>query len=170
MIGSTPIEIERKFLIYMPDTDALKRLCGIRIKSIWQTYLLTDDGSNARVRRIVENGKESFVKTVKRRISTLSCYEEEGEISADEYLQEMKRADHSKSTIEKTRYAFPYGNHTVEIDVYPFWSDRAILEVELASEEESFSLPDFIKVIREVSEDKRYKNTNLAICVPMDTI
>ena len=170
MNNNTPIEIERKFLIAIPRIADLESIVGLRVKHIEQTYLLTDNGTNARVRKINENGKISFIKTVKKRISVLSCYEDEWELSAEEYTEELKNADPEKSTVYKTRYAFPYGNHTVEIDVYSFWDDRATLEVELSSESDSFSLPDFIKVIKEVSEDKRYKNTNLAVSVPFDTI
>ena len=167
---NTPIETERKFLIRIPCIQVLERQEGLRIKHIVQTYLLTDDDSNARVRKITEGEKISFVKTIKRRISTLSCYEEEYEISAEQYAEELKSSDTAKNAIEKTRYAFPFANHTVEIDIFPFWSDRALLEVELSSEDEGFSIPDFIEIIKEVSEDKRYKNTNLALYVPVDNI
>ncbi len=166
----TPIEIERKFLIYMPDLELLSAQKGVRIKHIEQTYLLSDNGKNARVRRIDEDGEIKFVKTVKERISTLSAYENEFEIDQSTYKKELENADASKKTIVKTRFCIPFEHHILEIDVYPFWSDRAILEVELSDESESFSLPDFIRVVKEVSEDKRYKNTKLAECVPMDRI
>lgn len=166
----TPIETERKFLIYMPDTELLKAQNGVRIKHIEQTYLLTDSGKNARLRRIDESGNITFVKTVKQRISTLSAYEDEHEIDASTYQSELVNADPDKKTVIKTRYCIPFDSHVIEIDVYPFWSDRAILEVELADESDSFSLPDFIKLVKEVSDDNRYKNTRLAQCVPMDQI
>lgn len=170
MTNNIPIETERKFLIHMPDLDLLAECDGVRIKKIEQTYLCREDGKNARVRRIVEGERESFVKTVKQRISTLSALEEEYEIDADAYKSELEYADKTKSTVIKTRYCIPFEDHVIEIDVYPFWSDRAILEVELASEDESFSLPDFVRVIKEVSEDGRYKNTNLAKEIPYDEI
>ena len=154
----------------MPDLELLRRCDGVRIKKIEQTYLEYESGKNARVRRIDEDGRVSFVKTVKQRISTLSAFEEEYEIDADTYKNELEYADKTKSTVIKTRYCIPFENHVIEIDVYPFWSDRAILEVELANEDESFSLPDHIRVIKEVSEDGRYKNTNLAKEIPYDEI
>lgn len=170
MTNNIPIETERKFLIYMPDLDLLESCDGVRIKKIEQTYLCREDGKNARVRRIDEDGKVSFVKTVKQRISTLSSFEDEHEIDENTYANELLHADKTKLTVRKTRYCIPFDNHVIEIDVYPFWSDRAILEVELKSEDESFSLPDFIRVIKEVTEDGRYKNTNLAKEIPYDEI
>ena len=46
--------------------------------------------------------------------------------------------------------------------MYPFWKDRAILEIELADEDEKIDFPEFIKVIKEVTDDERYKNASLA--------
>lgn len=166
----TPIETERKFLIYMPDISRLSEFDGVRIKHIEQTYLVCENGKKARVRRIAESGKVSFVKTVKQRISALSCFEDEREITREEYESELKNADADKSVLFKTRYCIPYENHVVEIDVYPFWGDRALLEVELSSESEEFSIPEFVKIIKEVSEDSRYKNTNIAKIIPFDAI
>ena len=170
MTNNIPIETERKFLIYMPDLKLLESCDGVKIKKIEQTYLEDESGKNARVRRIDEGGRVSFVKTVKQRISTLSSFEDEQEIDENTYAAELLHADKTKQTVRKTRYCIPFDNHVIEIDVYPFWNDRAILEVELASEDESFSLPDHIKVIKEVSEDSRYKNTKLAESVPFDEI
>ncbi len=167
---SKPIETERKFLIRMPSIDDIISQSESRVKYIEQTYLTTNDNTNARVRRITEGGKISFVKTVKQRISVLSCYEEEYEINEKQYKDELKKADKTRKTVVKTRYCFPYAEHIIEIDVYPFWTDRAILEVELKNEDEEISIPSFIEIVKEVSDDKRYKNTNIAIEIPEDKI
>ena len=169
-MSAIPIETERKFLIYMPCLDTLCAQPEIRIQEITQTYLLTDGKKNARIRKINECGNISYIKTVKERISTLSCYEEEKEITEEQYLELLKCADNEKQSINKTRYSFRYGKHIIEIDIYSFWNDRATLEIELKSEDEEFSIPAFIKVVKEVSTDKRYKNTNLAKSIPQDKI
>ena len=165
----TPIEIERKFLIKMPSFDALRQH-NTRVKCIIQTYLTPIDNETARVRKIVENEKVCYVKTVKRRISDLSHFEDEWEISADEYSTELQKRDTSKKDIEKTRYCIDFASHVLEIDVYPFWTDRAILEIELSREDEPFEIPEYIAVIKEVTGDGRYKNTNLAKEIPMDIV
>ena len=134
----------------MPNTSLLKAQDGVRVKEIEQTYLRAEDGKNSRVRRILEDGKISFVKTTKKRISILSSYEEEYEIDENTYLDEIKNRDEEKSTIVKTRYCIPFGKHIIEIDVYPFWNDRAILEVELTNENEEFSLPDYVPKIKRI--------------------
>ena len=63
-------------------------------------------------------------------------------------------------------WCIPFDFHVLEIDLYPFWNDQAVLEVELKSEEEAFLLPPEIRVIREVTEDPRYLNSSLARELP----
>ena len=101
-MSAIPIETERKFLIYMPCLDTLCAQPEIRIQEITQTYLLTDGKKNARIRKINECGNISYIKTVKERISTLSCYEEEKEINEEQYLELLKYADKEKQSINKT--------------------------------------------------------------------
>ena len=80
---STPIETERKFLIRMPDLRVLSEFNEVKIMNMEQTYLLCDTG-NSRVRKIRENGLDRYIRTVKKRISSLSCYEDESEISYEQ--------------------------------------------------------------------------------------
>lgn len=168
--NNIPIETERKFLIHIPSFADLEKQNNFSIKSIIQTYLQSDGKKNIRVRSIVENNNTKYIKTIKERISTLSCYEDESVISYDEYTSLLLLADKEKRSIHKTRYSFEYCGHILEIDVYDFWNDRATLEIELKDENEDFSIPSFIKIIKEISADSRYKNTNLAKSVPFDEI
>ena len=46
--------------------------------------------------------------------------------------------------------------------MYPTWEDEAILEIELTSEMQEVILPDWVKVIKDVTQDSNYKNYNLA--------
>ena len=55
-----------------------------------------------------------------------------------------------------------YDDEYFELDVYPFWNDRATLEIELLSEDQPYKLPPFIKLIREVSYEPEYRNIALA--------
>jgi CYTH domain-containing protein len=43
-------------------------------------------------------------------------------------------ADPSCRPIRKTRYCLTYKNQYFEIDVYPFWNDKAIIEIEQSDE------------------------------------
>ena len=166
LFGTSQYEIERKYLIEYPDKAALESAEGVRVKRIEQTYLLAGAGETRRVRKMTENGVTRYIETRKYRVSDLRATEEEKELSAAEYDTLLKLADPTLRPILKTRYAIPYKGHTAEVDLYDFWQDRATLEVELVDEQEAFELPPFLRVIREVSDDKRYKNVNLARELP----
>lgn len=163
-------EIERKYLIRMPDEGMLSSIDGCEIWQIEQIYLRPGPGCTRRIRRVVENGEARWYRTFKRRISALTSEEDEGRISAEEYQAYRKEADPERRAIVKLRYRIPYAGHILEIDVYPFWTDRAVLEIELEREDEQVRIPAWLEVIREVTDDARYKNVRLAKAVPMDEI
>ena len=163
-------EIERKYLIRMPDTVALHEMDGCEVWDIEQIYLRSDPGCTRRIRRVVEDGETRWYRTFKRRVTDVTCEEDEGEISEAEYGALRMEADERLRPIVKTRYRVPYAGQMLELDVYPFWSDRAVLEIELESEAQAVVIPEWMHLIREVTEDKRYKNVRLAREVPMDEI
>lgn len=165
-----PIETERKFLISFPDTEVLSKNKNCKIKRIEQTYLVAEKGVTRRIRKIECDGTTSFVFTEKRRISSLSCFEDEKTITLSEYQHLMCTADPSRTTVFKTRYVLPFENHTIEVDIYDFWKNLAILEIELESENDSFEIPDYISIIKEVTDDKRFKNVNLAFSHDFDPL
>lgn len=167
-MNDTNFEIERKFLIEMPDAEVLKGIPCCTVKHIEQTYLLCDDGRTARVRKIVSEQGTEYIKTVKERITGEKCIEIENPISLQQYNEELKNADTSRNTIVKTRYCIPHGELVAEIDIYPFWKKCAIAEFELESEGQQFLMPDYIKVIKDVTFDIRFKNFRLAQRIPDD--
>ena len=170
LFGRSQYEIEHKYLIAYPDIAALEQVTGCRRLMMVQTYLTSAAGETHRVREVREGDRVTFIETRKRRISALSATEEEREITKEEYRALLLRAEAGSTPIQKTRYVIPLGARVAEIDLYPFWQDRAILEVEVESEQETVELPPYLRVLKEVSADKRYKNVNLARSVPFDDI
>ena len=158
------MEIERKYLIAMPDKSVLQ--CADASKIV-QTYLVNPEkGVTERVRARESGDKTVYTHTVKRKLSAMSREEDEHEISAEEYAELLKRTDTERKPVHKTRYCLEYMNQLFEIDVYPFWTDRAIMEIELDSEEREVMLPTSVKVIKEVTGDGRYTNAAIAREVP----
>ena len=157
-----PCEIERKFLIEYPDLDWFENCSTCAKVEIIQTYLNSPEGDEVRVRQRGIGGHYIYFQTIKRKISDVKRVEIENRLSKDEYLELLMNADTTKRQIRKNRYCLTYDGQYFEIDVYPFWDDRAILEIELRSEDTPINLPPHIKVIREVTEDESYKNSSLA--------
>lgn len=158
-----PYEVERKFLIEYPNIKTLESNPLCRKTEIIQTYLKSDNDDEVRVRQRGENGNYIYFKTIKRKISNIKRVEIEKRLSKDEYLAELMNADTSKRQIRKNRYCLTYENQYFEIDIYPFWQDKAIMEIELSDEKEEIKIPTFIRVIKEVTEDDAYKNSSLAM-------
>lgn len=158
-----PLEIERKYLIRYPDIQWMESLPNCRKVEILQTYLLSKEGDELRVRQRGENGSYVYYKTRKRRISDLCRIELEERLSQDEYLRLLMDADPARRPIQKKRYCLVYENQYFEIDLFPFWTDQAIVEIELRSEDTTVLFPPELEIIREVTADPDYSNSALAL-------
>ena len=157
-----PCEIERKYLIEYPDLDWLESLDNCRKIEIIQTYLLSGKDEERRVRQRGENGSYLYYEMVKRKVTDLKRIELERRLTWQEYAALLMDADPSLKQIRKTRYCLTWENQYFEIDVYPFWKDRAIAEIELRSEDTPVRFPKKLHVIREVTQDAAYRNYALA--------
>ena len=166
--NETHYEIERRFLIRFPDLEYLSAHAAAT--DITQVYLTSESGDTDRVRKRGRDGEYSYTHTVKHRISGVRRIEQEREISGEEYGKLLKNADPSLRCIEKRRWCLEYGGRLFEIDIFPFWTDRAIVEIELTDEVQTLSFPPEIEVIREITDDGRYTNVALASAVPYDEI
>ena len=156
-------EIERKYLIRYPDVRTLKAQKGVQQWEIVQIYLtVSGPGETRRIRQVVSGGEIKYYKTFKRRLTDLSNEEDEGEIDQLEYIHLCQEQQPGCKPVGKTRYRTPYEGHILEFDIYPFWDDRAILEIELEHENEGAAIPEYVRIIRDVSADPAYKNRSLA--------
>ena len=161
-----PLEIEKKFLIYRPEEALLDAQQGEKWE-IWQAYLNgTPEQGSRRVRRVRSKGAETWYYSEKLRLTDMTRIEREREITPEEAADLLKEADAGRRPIEKLRWRIPYEERTLEIDTFPFWEHQAFCEVELPDEGAAFSLPEWVRVIRDVSADRRYNNNNLARAIP----
>lgn len=158
-------EIERKYLIAMPERDFLE---SCERSEITQTYLLGEANTTERVRKRARGENCEYTHTVKMKLNNLRRIEDERVIGAEEYEALLTRADPARMTIQKTRHCFTHEGRLWELDVFPFWKDRAFLEIELTDETEPAALPPGIRLIREVTDDPRYTNAALSLEIPAD--
>ena len=122
-----------------------------------QGYVPTKDGTTVRVRVF---GGEAFL-TLKDHAEGLVRHEFEYPIpveDAETILDTM-----CGNLVEKNRYRIPAAEDGLMWEVDEFFGDNAPLvtaEIELSDEKTVVELPDWIG--REVTDDHRYKNNNLA--------
>jgi len=168
----TKLEKERKFLIKFPSSwSSLAELFEylVDVKRIAQTYLTAEKGEQAaRVRKTIE-GPAGSTDTVyhfnqKKPTGETGVHEEkEHEISEKEYEKYLKKSNPEKCAVEKTRFVFDYHDQIFELDLFKgHLKGLAIMEIELDDMDDTVELPPFLKVIKEVTKDKRFTNFSLA--------
>lgn len=157
------MEIERKFLIKQDFFDLSK----YDYVEIQQAYISTSPVIRARKKILYKQGqtvssKEEYILTVKSK-GMLSRQEFELDLSRKDYEGLLNKSE--GNIITKRRYIIPLDNElTLELDLFKDMFEGLVMgEIEFASEEQAkkYNLPDF--VLREVTFDKRYHNSNMSI-------
>lgn len=156
-----PPEIERKFLVEMPDLAALDALPGTRRVEIEQAYLPTANDERLRVRKWVEDGRAIYYKTRRRRLNGRRIEVEE-RLTQRAYMDLLEEAGPELPLLHKSRYTIPYEGHLFQLDLYRFWDDQALVKLELNEENAEVHLPPQLKLIREVTDQRAYKDYVLA--------
>jgi CYTH domain-containing protein len=143
-------EIERKFLV---NTEVWKPV-GEGIPYV-QGYISSNSQRAVRVRVA---GRKGFL-SVKSLAADFTMHDFEYEIPFDD-AEAMLELYCKKPHVAKTRHRETHHGKLWEIDVFHLDNDGLVVaEVELESEEEEITLPQF--VIREVTSDQRYLNASL---------
>lgn len=157
------MEIERKYLIRMPNIDKLAKSYKIDKFGITQTYLTTNqDGTERRVRQRINSSNTKYYYTEKSDVGFGTRKEFERIITEEEYNSLLCEADTNKKQIQKTRYCFVYKDKYFELDIYPFWDKQAILEIEVDNIAMTIDIPPEIEIIKDVTGDKSFSNAKLA--------
>ena len=175
------MEIERKYLL----KSVPENLEGFPSSLIEQAYLTTDPV--IRVRKRIEvltgadgegslsgaagsamgaagapsgKGKEEYYLTYKGK-GMMAREEHELFLTPEAYAQLLAKAE--GNVISKRRYLIPYGERTIELDVFdPPFAPLIMAEVEFPSieEAENFIPPDWFG--KEVTDDPEYHNSNMS--------
>lgn len=171
MSNKAEIEIERKYVIALPDARIMSAFEGYSSSEIVQIYLESEVGITHRIRsRAFAGGRTLYYETKKIRIDKMSSHEYEREIDREEFDALSLRIAEGSRPIVKTRHTFDYMGQTFEIDVYPDWERTCIMETELPSRDTEVTFPDFIRVVAEVTGDKRYSNASMSRKFPEESI
>ncbi|MBQ5388944.1 MAG: CYTH domain-containing protein [Paludibacteraceae bacterium] len=157
------IEIERKFLVR---NESYKQLATNHY-TIQQGYISKDPDRTVRVRvKTPSNGASTAFLTVKSKPNQwgFSRFEWEKEIDVADAMQLLEMC--LPGVIEKTRWLIPTTQPcdstqlVWEVDEFHGrLQGLTIAELELESEQQTFSKPDFIG--EEVTGDTRYYNANM---------
>ena len=150
--------VEKKYLINMPDVEQLIKHKQCRKVHVKQHYII--DETKKEKEKIVlrrENNKNFYYKVVKKNNVKYS-----NSITADEYINKLENENNKFYHIYKDRYYYIFDSRCIKIDVFPFWKDKAILEVDILNDRENIRFPKFINIIEDVTKNESYKNYYLA--------
>ena len=145
-------EIERKFLI----KDFPSDLKDCKKSKILQAYV---EGGEKELRVRSIDGERFFL--TEKIGKGLVREENEKEISKDEFILYYNLSKGKK--LQKTRYYYPIENLVAEVDIYKGSKGNwGVVEVEFSSkkEAENFQVPSWFG--KEVTDNPKYKNFNLA--------
>ncbi|MBE5954738.1 MAG: CYTH domain-containing protein [Lachnospiraceae bacterium] len=158
------MEIERKFLI---------KKCSFELSKydyveIQQAYISTSPVIRVR-KRCSSLGQEEYILTVKSK-GMLSRQEFELSLEPADYERLLTKAE--GNIITKRRYIIPLCDGlTLELDYFQDLFQGLIMgEIEFSNEAEAkkYNLPDF--VLKEVTFDKRYHNSNMSLMPKEDIL
>lgn len=165
-----PLEIERKYIIKMPNLSIIREKAGYTASKIRQIYIESKPHVTHRIRSREYDGKAVYTETKKIRVDKISAIEDERVISKEEFEELSLLKKSGTSVISKVRHTFPYSDFLIEIDVYPEWKSTAIMEIELRSRDETVNIPDFIEIISEVTGNKKYSNAAMSENFPEEIL
>ena len=147
------IEIERKFLV---NAEKFKQIEKPNKEFFRQGYLLTDPKKTIRVRQTSDKG---FI-TIKGISVGASRAEFEYEIPREEAKELLDQF--AVSELSKYRTTILFEDKCWEVDEFLGKNEGLwVAEIELTSEDESFTLPDWVG--QEVTGDAQYYNLNMTI-------
>ena len=127
------------------------------VKLELEQYIIESGSIEYIYRKTGKDGEEKYTLITKidteinnERITT------QRKISEEEYYLNLPKED---MPIKKTRYCFEYQNEYFRLDI--FHNGLQMLEVETTSSNEDVSIPKFMKIKEEVTNNTDYRNASL---------
>jgi CYTH domain-containing protein/predicted ATPase len=131
---------------------------------IEQTYLIGANVGQERVRQRSRDGYHLYYHTLKIPRDDGGSVEIERHINKQSFDEFLFRRDHSRRTIEKTRYCFRHADHYCELDVFRGHRTGLVkLEIEVHEMTDAVTLPLYLGDFVEVTGDKAYSNYALSL-------
>lgn len=158
------IERFSKYLIEVDD-ELLERLSkedNYSVSRIVQHYLTSDNGFERRIRRRERDGDVLYSYSEANYLSTNERIKVDRVLTERQYNDYSHQIDKSLHETDKMRYAFINNGSFFKLDVFNFDTSKGILSTESTADDNEIKIPDYVKVIKDVTGDVNYKNYFLA--------
>lgn len=153
-------ECKKRYLIEYPNLSILNQNGKIKKIEIYQTYLKCTDDEKIQIRKRGLNGDYIYYQT-RARVLNNELLQVEKRLTKEEYDEKLASLGSTSKQLKRIRYCLNETNNYLEIDTYPFWQDKAILNVNLLDINDQVNIPEMIKVIEDVTNKKEYLNSEL---------
>ncbi len=153
------IKKQKKYLVDLETTNLDEIISNSKKAKISQTYLESDPSVEKRLRKTIIGGVKSYTYTIFKTLDDgrkIKISEES--ISKKMYKKLLEFQDTKKKIIEKDRYYFSYQGQYFMLDIIDGFG---ILEINVDNDDK-ITIPPFISVLEDVTDNHDYLNTNIA--------
>ena len=162
-LGDNSIERFKKYLIKF-DEETLSKIqkeTNYTHTHIVQHYLKSPEGVERRIRKRERDGNALYYFSESKVISTNERIKSDKIISERQYFEYKSEIDERLKPIDKERHSFIYDGHFFKLDVFNFDKTKGLLSLQIP-DDGRVNIPDYVDVIKEVTDNTDYKNYNLA--------
>lgn len=162
VLAEKQVKRQDKYSVDLKNTDLDGIIRNSRLMKIEQTYLQSDANVERRIRKSELNNSVSYYFSVYKIMEDGSrLIVSEKSIDEKMYNQLMESRDTAYETIRKNRYYFSDNGTYFALDVFENMEDVGILEINVG-EHEVVSIPSYVTVMEDVTNNKDYYNKNIA--------
>ena len=160
----TPVEKFNKYLIEVDDEVLAKfaQEANYSTSHIVQHYLRSENGYERRVRSRQSDDTVMYTYSEANYLNTNERIKTDSVITERQYKDYLHQADKDLNVLDKMRYSFIDDDLFYKLDVFNFDTTKGILSIDVPSDGRPIRIPDYVKVIKDVTGDINYKNYYLA--------
>lgn len=153
-----PIQRQYRYVIDKLDIDKLQDIKMVKLE-IEQYFIESEENETIMIRKTTKDGHSLYSQTVKTDTDIINeRITSTKKITEEEYREYTKTG---KTPIRKCRYCFTYNNQYFKLDIFEEPENMMILETDLTNKSAEVKIPGFINVIKNVTNDVEYRNSNI---------
>lgn len=160
----TPVEKFNKYLIKV-DVDVLTKIAqeaNYSTSHIVQHYLNAENGYQRWIRSRTSNEITMYSYSEANYLQNNERIKVDKVLTEKQYKDYLRQVDPHLDGLDKTRYSFICNGLFFKLDVFSFDTSKGILAVDVPADGQEIEIPDYIEVIKNVTDDLSYKNYYLA--------
>ena len=159
-----PVEKYSKYLIEVNDEllEKFKKEDNYLCSHIIQHYLTSDNGYERRIRARYIDDDVLYSYSEANYLSTNERIKVDRVLTERQYNDLKRQIDENLNVTDKMRYSFINNGLFYKLDVFDFDKTKGLISIADSNDGKKAALPDYIKVIKDVTGDENYKNYYLA--------